>query len=367
MDGRAFFSGSYKEARERFVAMAARADARLVTSTLLDHVGREGETLTTDMAWFGDSHPRAVLMVTSGIHGVEGFAGSAAQLNFGEKLRRDTVPEGLAVALVHAVNPFGFSYLRRMNEDNVDLNRNFIDFSRPLPDAPGYEELHPGLLATDWDGPDRRRSDAHYELHWQDLGPRQFHQTLFHGQHSYPDGLFFGGREPSWSNRTLHALIAQLPASVELLAHIDLHTGLGPKGYGELVYTLDPHTDAARMAREWYSDLGLQVFGTEGSSTSEVQGIMNLAFVQPRFQTLSMTMEFGTVPLDDMLLAVRAENMARHMDAPQEVRAQTSARLLEAFRPDEDAWMSDVVARCEIVFGRALSRLADFAAADAAQ
>ena len=29
--------------------------------------------------------------------------------------------------MIHALNPFGFAHLRRANEDNVDLNRNFVD------------------------------------------------------------------------------------------------------------------------------------------------------------------------------------------------------------------------------------------------
>lgn len=366
MDGRSFFSTSYREARERFMAMATRADASVITSTLVDRVGREGETLATDMAWLGDRDPRAVLLVTSGIHGVEGFAGSAGQLSLGEHLIAHPLPPGLAVVMVHAVNPYGFSHLRRMNEDNVDLNRNFIDFSAPLPGTQGYDDLHPGLVAADWDGPDRARADAHFERKWQELGPRQFHQAVFHGQHSHSEGLFFGGVEPTWSNRTLRTLIAQLPRSIELLAHIDIHTGLGPKGFGELVYTLDAQTEAAAMAKEWYGDLGLQVFGTEGSSTSSVQGIMNEAFVLPDMQTLSMTIEFGTVPLNDLLLAIRAENMARQLNVSDDVLAAASATLLEAFRPDEDQWMSDVVSRCDLVFSLALERLADRVAIGAA-
>ena len=45
---------------------------------------------------------------------------------------------GLRVVLLHAINPWGFSWARRVTEDNVDLNRNFRDFSRPAP--PGSDQ-----------------------------------------------------------------------------------------------------------------------------------------------------------------------------------------------------------------------------------
>ena len=53
------------------------------------------------------------------------------------------IPAGVRVVLVYAINPHGFAWLRRVTEDNVDLNRNWNRNGRsPAPNA-GYAELHP--------------------------------------------------------------------------------------------------------------------------------------------------------------------------------------------------------------------------------
>ena len=47
--------------------------------------------------------------------------------------------------MVHAINPHGFAWSRRVTEDNVDLNRNFVDHAQPYPSNPGYEELRAAI------------------------------------------------------------------------------------------------------------------------------------------------------------------------------------------------------------------------------
>ena len=65
--------------------------------------------------------------ISSGIHGVEGFFGSAVQLAFLDSLPPNwQPPPGTKFILLHALNPFGFAWRRRFNEENVDLNRNFL-------------------------------------------------------------------------------------------------------------------------------------------------------------------------------------------------------------------------------------------------
>eukprot|EP01032_Pedospumella_encystans_P016815 gene16815-19167_t len=85
--------------------------------------GAQGEELAMDVAVQGPADAAQVLMTTSAVHGIEGFCGSAIQTGLLHSL---SLPPGVAVVHVHAVNPHGFSHARRVNEDNVDLNRNFI-------------------------------------------------------------------------------------------------------------------------------------------------------------------------------------------------------------------------------------------------
>ena len=81
-------------------------------------------------------------MLVSGTHGVEGYYGSDSQIALLDNLRDHASPEDTCVVLVHLVNPLGTAWLRRVNEDNADANRNYIDFTQAPPANIEYETLH---------------------------------------------------------------------------------------------------------------------------------------------------------------------------------------------------------------------------------
>src|SRR5579885_1502749 len=138
------FSADYREAREKFLHAVG-----LVGGALRHYPnplrGPAEEELATDAAWFGPSEAGKVLVTVSGTHGVEGFCGSGAQLDWLLGPGTAPLPPDTAMLFVHAINPHGFAWLRRVTEEGCDLNRNFIDFAKPLPANPGYDELADAL------------------------------------------------------------------------------------------------------------------------------------------------------------------------------------------------------------------------------
>ncbi len=140
-----FFSDSYKDARAKFLDRADAAGARLEAFENTNARGLDGERLFLDTAWFGDTDATTVLLNLSGTHGAEGFAGSAAQAAWIADGGAKALDGSVAMLMVHAANPFGFAHTLRCTEDNVDLNRNWIDHSRPSPQNALYRELHPLL------------------------------------------------------------------------------------------------------------------------------------------------------------------------------------------------------------------------------
>src|SRR5262249_30810012 len=118
-----FFSSDYFAARAQFRDAVPAAGGRLETIAI-DAKGPEDEDLGIDIGWVGSASPRRVLLHSSGLHGVEGFAGSAVQLQFIKRMPR--VSADAAFIIVHILNPYGMAWLRRVNENNVDLNRNFV-------------------------------------------------------------------------------------------------------------------------------------------------------------------------------------------------------------------------------------------------
>ena len=140
----ACFAHNYADARAKFLAIAARYGAP-VRSYLNPLKGPEDEELATDTVWLGPADARRVMVLTSATHGIEGFCGSGCQIDWLLGAGPARLPDGVAALIVHAVNPYGFAWLRRVTEENVDLNRNGIDFGQPPPANPGYAELREAL------------------------------------------------------------------------------------------------------------------------------------------------------------------------------------------------------------------------------
>ena len=357
--GTEYFAASYAEARASFRDLARRAAARLTSLVLTGCKGQAGEELATDVAWLGPPSPHGALIVTSGTHGVEGYAGSGFQCSLLADVRRRRIPAEVALVLVHALNPFGFSHGQRVNERNVDLNRNFIDFTRPLPESPDYERLHDAIVPAVWTGPPRARADQEIERAWIALGERGFQDVVCRGQYSHADGLFYGGDARSWSHETWRTLIWALPRSIRVLAHIDVHTGLGPSGYGEILYTLPADHPALHLALRWYESLGFRAAGARESVATEVTGTMNHAVIEAAVaaQTASISMEFGTVDFRRMFEALRADNWYRlkAQSASPEVREE----LRRCFYPSASDWRASVLERCDRVVASTLRGIAE--------
>ena len=74
------FSASYREARERFLRLAAARSVTVDSRVLPRLTGLEGEPLATDVVRLGPAGARRLLVLTSGTHGVEGFCGSCSRM-----------------------------------------------------------------------------------------------------------------------------------------------------------------------------------------------------------------------------------------------------------------------------------------------
>ena len=207
LDLPAAFAVDYPSARAKF-----REAARACSLAVERHVhptarGAQDEELSIDVGLLGDARACRLLLVTSGMHGVEGFGGSGCQVALLRDSLVATTLEATKSALLfcHAVNPYGFSHLRRVNEDNVDLNRNFASFNEsgaPFPANSGYAEIHDWLLPADWDGPARQAADAKIRAFIAERGERAFRTARGSGQYTHPDGMFFGGTSPTWASGT---------------------------------------------------------------------------------------------------------------------------------------------------------------------
>ena len=353
------FAQDYAEARAGFLAAAAKRGLP-VAGVLHPRKGAQGEELVMDSVLLGPVDSDALLIVTSGTHGVEGFCGSGCQramLDDEELLGRIEAAK-LAVLLVHAVNPWGFSYLRRANEDNIDLNRNFFDASQRPPRNATYEDLHDLLLPAEW--PPTQANRAALLGKYQGLGHQAFQAAVTVGQDSRSDGLFFCGAAPSWSNRTLRELVKRHGAGKRRIGWIDIHTGLGPSGHGEKIFAgRDDAADLAR-ARAWYG-ADVMSYYDGGSASAEVKGSAVLCVHEecPGAEITLMGLEFGTVPFEAVLHALRGAHwLELHPDAPAPLREGVQRAIRDAFYTDTDLWKGMILGQSRIAVLQAVTALA---------
>ena len=345
------FPSDYADARERFRVLALDAGFALQSHEHPSRHGPAGKTLACDVARLGSADARKVILIISGTHGVEGFCGSGCQAELLVSGLLDNLAQETAIVLVHAINPYGFAWLRRTNEDNIDLNRNFIDHSRSHPN-PQYEEIHDFLVPLDWDGPARREAEAAIETYIAERGLRAFQSALTGGQYSRPDGMFYGGQAPAWSNIIWRTLLREHCSTAESVAAIDIHTGLGPRGVGE---ALSVTTEAAYLrAKSVFGD-DVTWTGAGASVSAQVGGsLVHAAHEELGPDKLDMIgLEFGTFPIPVTLEALRAENwLVARGDPAGEHGAAIKQSLKDAFYIDEPDWQKAVVTRFFDVFGK---------------
>ena len=356
------FSTSYARARARFLEAAATAGLP-IESHAHPLKGREGEDLAMDVVRDGPADADKLLIVSSACHGVEGYCGSGVQVFAlrDDAWREEARRHGVTVLYIHALNPYGFSHVRRTTHENVDLNRNFQDFSGPLPVNEAYREVEPFLLPPTW--PPAADNVAAVEQFIATRGEAAWQAAISQGQHEFAQGMFFGGTAPTWSNHTLRQVLRQHGRRAQRIGWIDLHTGLGPSGHGERIYAGRDEPAAIARARQWWGANGATPITSfyDGSSTSaSLTGLMWTAIYDecPHAEYTGIAMEYGTLPILDMMQALRAEHWLHiHPEASAALAAHIKAQMLAAFYTDTDAWKGQIIAQARQALFQAVQGL----------
>lgn len=353
------FPTSYAQGRERFLTAAASRGARL-DACAHPLRGADGEALAVDLASLGPPDAPDVVLLHSGTHGVEGYCGSGIQhalLTQGPEID-DALAAGARVLLMHALNPWGFSWRRRVTEDNVDLNRNFRDFATPAGPDPDYADVHPLVLPETW--PWTADNAAAITGFIAARGPAHWQYAVSHGQRTHPDGVFYAGNAPTWSNRTLHALLARHVRGARAVWWIDVHTGLGPSGHGEMIYGGRDDPDDLARTRACWGERVTSIF--DGSSASaKVEGSVGAAMYTacPGTRLAAIGLEFGTLPLPEMLEALRFDHwVAARAPGDAALRERARAAMMRAFFVDTPQWKSAVLAQGRDAFAKATADVA---------
>lgn len=354
------FEPNYRDARQRFLDAAKQAGAELQAHAH-PRAGRLGEELALDTAWLGPRHAKRVLVSMSGVHGVEGIYGNACQVAW---LRsRSELPRDTAVLMLHAVNPFGFSWLRRVNEDHIDVNRNCIDWSKAPPVNPMYDQVHPFILPDEWTDVSMGRMHQQFMAFVGRVGPKAAAAAATGGQYTHPDGIFYGGSGPCWSNRILTRVVTDHLTQAAAVAVIDHHTGLGASGHTELICRHPVNSAALTAARQWYGrDVTSPAAGE--SESPVVDGSARMVFVGlcPNAAVVSVCAEVGTRPQVEVISAVIADNWLHQrgvIDSDQGDAIRAMVR--DAFFVNTAQWRESALSRSASLYVQAFAGLSALA------
>jgi len=348
------FSPDYFIARQRFRESISRHGWTL-ESHPIDARGPHGEELTIDVALSSNVTSDRTLVISGGLHGVEGFFGSAVQSGVLERWPAPTV----RIVLLHGLNPHGFAWLRRFDENNVDPNRNFLLTNESYSGSPdGYARLdallNPKFAPVWWE-------PFSLKLLWELLrrGMPALKQTVAAGQYEFPRGLFFGGFGPSQTHHILEANFARWLNGCDDVVHLDFHTGLGR--WGEYKLLMDEPIDERQRLwmMRWFGEDVYQVSDSQGIAY-DARGGFGKWCVARSFakRYLFTTAEFGTYSPLTMLTGLRVENQAHQWSEPHSrVNIRTKNRLRELFVPSSSRWRKAVLDRSFDLIERAIRGL----------
>ncbi len=334
---------SYQSARNNFLSLCKDKALYVESHIMPGAVGINGEELAMDVAHFGSLNADRCLLVSSAVHGIEGYCGSAVQCALLESDFLEQVPENTAVVLVHGVNPYGFSFGRRVNEDNVDVNRNFLNFSNSIAKNEKFLSLAEKIFPESWQGSDLELIHEKVSQFVGENGQEAFQAALMGGQHDRPDCTFYGGTRDSWSKEQWLDLSVSISNRYKFVVHLDIHTGLGAPAQCEVIYAGSPEEVGVTMAGAWFGADKVCVPGSSASNAEAIFGNLGQHLGQEGVGNVSVALEFGTQALDKVAAALINDNwLGLNPGCDDQLKREISANLRAAFATDTPEWEAAV-------------------------
>lgn len=338
MQASSFFKNNYKDARNLFIKQAIKANFNIYNKQLPNQNGPFGEGLFIDVATKG--HGNKAIIIISATHGTEGYAGSAIQSAFLE----DFEEQNYKIILIHALNPFGFAWNTRFNEDNIDINRNFLEDFTDLPQNPNYFEIHNILVTQDFNDEIIDKSHSQLIQYGRENGFDKLRQSLTQGQYEYQNGFYFGGLDKSWSYLQLVNILDKELENIDEFALIDIHTGLGNFAMPTLISSSDIYSDDFRNSSK--------VFGLASSTHGKdcvsaplngcLENFLHKRYINKKRSIIAL--EFGTT---DPLYALKATQMNIWTFNAGIIQTQSGYRnnckYLGAFYVNNDDWKQKII------------------------
>lgn len=294
-----------------------------------------------------------LIIFTSAVHGVEGYVGSSML----DVIVKDFLPEfnpaDTGLIMVHAANPWGMKNFRRYNENNIDLNRNFITdwntFDRSV--NKDYTEVR-----TFFEKSKPLGNSTLHELGFLgslgreviQSGTKKIEDALLTGQFTNPSGVYYGGTEDADSTKLLKQVYQDaIDSDYQNIVHIDLHTGYGPRDQMSIFSAVNETMKQKEAVKAFDYPLVLtpeseDFYVTSGDNTAYFSELYQKQAPDKLFY--STTFEFGTLG-NGLLASISSlkqtidENRLFHQGSSNETTKEIiKNRYLEMFYPSEEEW-----------------------------
>lgn len=354
------FPADYRQGRHEFIAACEKSNIDVIARVHPDVQGRDGKPLFLDTAVIGPRDAKKALLLISATHGVEGYFGSGIQTGLMREGLAGRAPKDTKIVLVHALNPYGFSWDRRVNEDNADINRNCVDFQHPPANKP-YDDLREQISPRDISDAAMKQANSKLTEFLKAHGAFALQEAVSKGQYKYADGVYYGGSREAWSLKMLKDVFVESLAHIKELVVIDFHTGLGAFGAGEMITEDLPGSAPYQRARAMWGD---RVASSEAgeSVSAPLSGTIDKAVAKwvMGVELTFAALEVGTRDTRTVFNALRKDNWL-HCFAPERHKnAKADAIRLElrdAFYPDTAEWKRMVWGHGNEVVDSALAAL----------
>ncbi|MCJ8276477.1 MAG: DUF2817 domain-containing protein [Bdellovibrionales bacterium] len=368
-----FYPDSYEQSRAHFIELAGLLKKTYPEIQLnsLKVPTQTGADLTTETIYIPQrGGAERLLIITSGIHGVEAYTGSAVQ---SQLLREQISPDlfdKMGLLIVHAVNPYGYHFKRRVSENNVDLNRNFsareVHFEGKN-DA--YTRLNKFLNPLD-----KLKSTffGDIKLFTRSLvllvqyGKKSLTQAIVGGQYQYPKGIYFGGKNLEPNVAIIAKEFKRVGSHYKKIFHIDLHTGYGERG--RLHYLInqsafDNSPGVQKIFEGYELDTGSKedFYETSGDFTTFTTELF------PDKSVIPMTFEYGTLSSQTILGSFQSlkriifENQGFQYGYIDEAsKTRTEEQFMDMFNPSSEEWRTRVLQKSRKELKVFLGRFSSF-------
>ena len=355
------FFDEYDEVREHLLATVDNLKNQGIETDLYSHAIDVEEDLYIDTIYLPSSTEQKNLVVlTTGVHGIEGYIGSVMLDVFWQEIYPDLNKENTGVLVIANVNPYGMKHHRRYNENNVDLNRNFIidweSFDTTVnKDYPKVDQFL---------GPQKKMGNAlwHEAGFYASMvkevvanGADSISNALLGGQYEYPQGVYYGGVGDEQSTTYVKDVFEWTlgDSQYENVVHIDVHSGYGPR-YNMVIFNsvYETMNEAETKALFGYDNVisydSESFYATTGDTTDFYYRLKEQMGAETAL--FSTCFEFGTIgdSFLDSIISMKytiEENQDYWYPTTDKVmNAIVKERYQELFYPTEMEWREKTVA-----------------------